>query len=54
MSLHELRVMLVEDHAFQRRLGLRLLADLGITHLVEAADDGRDARRRWTQFVRAR
>lgn len=38
MSLHELRVMLVEDQAFQRRLGLRLLEDLGVTHLVEAAD----------------
>ena len=30
--------MLVEDHAFQRRLGLRLLADLGLTRLEEAAD----------------
>lgn len=38
MSLHELHVMLVEDHAFQRRLGLRLLADLGISRLEEAAD----------------
>ena len=38
MSLSELHVMLVEDHAFQRRLGLRLLADLGVTRLEEAAD----------------
>ncbi|HPW32574.1 MAG TPA: response regulator, partial [Arenimonas sp.] len=38
MSVHELHVMLVEDHAFQRRLGLRLLADLGLTRLEEAAD----------------
>ncbi len=38
MPMRELRVMLVEDHAFQRRLGLRLLADLGITRLEEAAD----------------
>jgi len=38
MSLADLRVLLVEDHGFQRRLGLRLLADLGMTHLLEAAD----------------
>jgi EAL domain-containing protein (putative c-di-GMP-specific phosphodiesterase class I) len=38
MSLADLHVMLVEDHGFQRRLGLRLLADLGVTHLYEAAD----------------
>lgn len=38
MSMRAMRVMLVEDHAFQRRLGLRLLADLGITNLIEAAD----------------
>jgi EAL domain-containing protein (putative c-di-GMP-specific phosphodiesterase class I) len=38
MSLVDLHVLLVEDHGFQRRLGLRLLADLGLTHLHEAAD----------------
>ncbi len=38
MSLTELQVLLVEDHGFQRRLGLRLLADLGLTRLLEAAD----------------
>jgi len=38
MSLAELHVLLVEDHGFQRRLGLRLLTDLGLTHLHEAAD----------------
>ena len=38
MSVRELHVMLVEDHAFQRRLGLRLLTDLGLTRLEEAAD----------------
>jgi EAL domain-containing protein (putative c-di-GMP-specific phosphodiesterase class I)/ActR/RegA family two-component response regulator len=38
MSLADLHVMLVEDHGFQRRLGLRLLADLGVVHLYEAAD----------------
>lgn len=37
MSLADLHVMLVEDHGFQRRLGLSLLADLGLTHLYEAA-----------------
>ena len=38
MSLAELHIMLVEDHGFQRRLGLRLLTDLGVIHLHEAAD----------------
>jgi EAL domain-containing protein (putative c-di-GMP-specific phosphodiesterase class I)/FixJ family two-component response regulator len=38
MSLAGLSILLVEDHGFQRRLGLRLLADLGLTHLHEAAD----------------
>ena len=38
MSLTGLSVLLVEDHGFQRRLGLRLLADLGLTALHEAAD----------------
>ena len=38
MSLSLLHVVLVEDHGFQRRLGLRLLADLGLTRLNEAAD----------------
>jgi EAL domain-containing protein (putative c-di-GMP-specific phosphodiesterase class I) len=38
MNLADLHVMLVEDHGFQRRLGLRLLADLGVVHLHEAAD----------------
>ncbi|WP_374602744.1 EAL domain-containing protein [Arenimonas sp.] len=38
MSLVDLRVLLVEDHGFQRRLGLRLLGDLGLRHLHEAAD----------------
>jgi EAL domain-containing protein (putative c-di-GMP-specific phosphodiesterase class I) len=38
MSLSLLHVVFVEDHGFQRRLGLRLLADLGLTRLNEAAD----------------
>jgi EAL domain-containing protein (putative c-di-GMP-specific phosphodiesterase class I) len=38
LSLSLLHVVLVEDHGFQRRLGLRLLADLGLTRLNEAAD----------------
>ena len=38
MSLAGLSILLVEDHGFQRRLGLRLLGDLGLTRLHEAAD----------------
>ena len=38
MGLAGLTILLVEDHGFQRRLGLRLLADLGLTRLHEAAD----------------
>ncbi len=38
MSLADLSVVLVEDHGFQRRLGLRLLADLGVRAPHEAAD----------------
>ncbi|MFS8063501.1 MAG: EAL domain-containing protein [Luteimonas sp.] len=33
-----LQIMVVEDHGFQRRMALRLLADLGITGVHEAAD----------------
>ncbi|GAB3387343.1 EAL domain-containing response regulator [Lysobacter fragariae] len=38
MSMSELSVMVVEDHGFQRRMALRLLTDLGIGELSEAAD----------------
>lgn len=38
MSLSQLSVMVVEDHGFQRRMALRLLTDLGIGGLSEAAD----------------
>ncbi|GAB2499390.1 EAL domain-containing protein [Arenimonas alkanexedens] len=38
MVLAGLTILLVEDHGFQRRLGLRLLSDLGLTKLHEAAD----------------
>ncbi len=38
MHYSNLRVLLVEDHAFQRRLGLRLLEDLGIGEVLEAAE----------------
>lgn len=38
MSLAALRVMVVEDHGFQRRMALRLLAELGVVHTLEAAD----------------
>jgi EAL domain-containing protein (putative c-di-GMP-specific phosphodiesterase class I)/FixJ family two-component response regulator len=38
MSLSELSVMVVEDHGFQRRMALRLLTELGIGEVSEAAD----------------
>src|SRR5690606_19857644 len=38
MALSALRVMVVEDHRFQRRMALRLLAELGIEHVQEAGD----------------
>ncbi len=38
MSLSELSIMVVEDHGFQRRMALRLLTDLGIGEVSEAAD----------------
>src|SRR5690606_39413294 len=38
MSLSDLRVMVVEDHGFQRRMALRLLAEAGVGASFEAAD----------------
>lgn len=38
MALSALRVMVVEDHGFQRRMALRLLAELGIEDVREAGD----------------
>ncbi|MBS0211875.1 MAG: EAL domain-containing response regulator [Proteobacteria bacterium] len=38
MEYSSLSVMLVEDHGFQRRLGLRLLTDLGVGTVLEAAE----------------
>ena len=38
MTLSTLKVLVVEDHGFQRRVALRLLADCGITDALEAAD----------------
>ena len=38
MSLSTLRVLVVEDHGFQRRVALRLLADCGINDALEASD----------------
>lgn len=38
MSLTALSVMVVEDHGFQRRMALRLLAELGVTEVHQAAD----------------
>jgi EAL domain-containing protein (putative c-di-GMP-specific phosphodiesterase class I) len=38
MSLSDLRVMVVEDHGFQRRMALRLLAEAGVGEVFDAAD----------------
>ena len=38
MGLADLKVMVVEDHGFQRRMALRLLEELGIAGALEAAD----------------
>jgi EAL domain-containing protein (putative c-di-GMP-specific phosphodiesterase class I)/CheY-like chemotaxis protein len=38
MSVSALSVMVVEDHGFQRRVALRLLAELGVEDVGEAAD----------------
>jgi EAL domain-containing protein (putative c-di-GMP-specific phosphodiesterase class I)/FixJ family two-component response regulator len=38
MSMSELSVMVVEDHGFQRRMAVRLLTELGIGEISEAAD----------------
>ena len=38
MSLSDLRVMVVEDHGFQRRMALRLLVEAGVGATSEAAD----------------
>ena len=38
MSKSALNVLVVEDHGFQRRMALRLLAELGVASLHEAAD----------------
>ncbi len=38
MSWSELRVMVVEDHGFQRRIALRLLTELGVSRVLEGSD----------------
>jgi EAL domain-containing protein (putative c-di-GMP-specific phosphodiesterase class I)/DNA-binding NarL/FixJ family response regulator len=38
MALSALRVLVVEDHGFQRRVALRLLAECGIEDALEASD----------------
>ncbi len=38
MSWTELQVMVVEDHGFQRRIALRLLAELGVLRVLEGSD----------------
>ena len=36
MALKELQVMVVEDHGFQRRIAVRLLAELGVVKVRKA------------------
>lgn len=38
MTLAACTVLVVEDHEFQRRTMLQILANLGVGHLLEAAD----------------
>ena len=38
MGWSDLRVMVVEDHGFQRRIALRLLDELGVAQVLEGAD----------------
>ena len=38
MTLNGLRILVVEDHGFQRRMALRLLAEVGVETIHEAAD----------------
>ena len=38
MALSALRVLVVEDHGFQRRVALRLLAELGVGDVLEGTD----------------
>ena len=38
MACSDLQVMVVEDHGFQRRVAVRLLADLGVGRILEAGD----------------
>ncbi|MCB1561924.1 MAG: response regulator, partial [Xanthomonadales bacterium] len=38
MSIGKLTVMVVEDHGFQRRMAMRLLGELGLDQVLEAAD----------------
>ncbi|HPF74217.1 MAG: EAL domain-containing response regulator [Rhodanobacteraceae bacterium] len=38
MQFNELTVMVVEDHGFQRRMAMRLLGELGVGKVLEAAD----------------
>ncbi len=38
LNVGELKVLVVEDHGFQRRMALRMLAELGVEQVWEAAD----------------
>ncbi len=40
MTLAALQVLVLEDHGFQRRMALRLLAEIGVDSALEAADGG--------------
>jgi EAL domain-containing protein (putative c-di-GMP-specific phosphodiesterase class I)/AmiR/NasT family two-component response regulator len=40
MTLAALQVLVLEDHGFQRRMALRLLAEIGVESTFEAADGG--------------
>ena len=42
MAAADVTVMVVEDHGFQRRMALRLLAEIGVSNVLEAVD-GQDA-----------
>src|SRR5690606_12830608 len=38
LNVGELKVLVVEDHGFQRRMALRMLAEVGVEQALEAAD----------------
>ena len=52
MRFAQMSVMVVEDHGFQRRMALRLLAEVGVSQCSEAADG--ESSLTEADFVRAR